>query len=245
MVVRPRTKDQSVTSPTNGRKLLVEAAAIVASILLAFALDAWWDDSVARSEARSLLTSVADEFSSSRESLIAIIAVTENQVSVATTLADELMTSRQAEVSDSILVLVLNDITFNAGGGAYESLMASDLFAELESRDLKRALAGWPSVLEDATEEQLRLQRLGDEQLKPLLAASSSGLAAVYEMLARWEISLGSDPMSDGHTRLSSSPALVNMLERRSYLLRITAAELRRALEHVELVESLIREELG
>jgi hypothetical protein len=216
-------KEVIVSTSIDVRKLLLEAGAIVASILLAFALDAWWDDSVARSEARVLLANVGEEFSSSREAMVGIIGVTELEVGVAMTLAEELKGSSQAQVFDSILVLVLNDITFNPGAGAYESLMASGLLTELDAQDLRNALAAWPAVLEDAVEEQRRLQRLGDEQLKPLIEASSSDLAGVYEMLAKWETTLGSAPMSTGRNRISSTPELVSLLERRAYLLRITA----------------------
>ncbi len=53
-----------MTEPRNipWKRIAVEAAAIVASILLAFAIDAWWQDQQQRDEQRLILQSILDEF---------------------------------------------------------------------------------------------------------------------------------------------------------------------------------------
>ena len=51
------------------KRLSVEAAAIVGSILLAFAIDAWWAERLERITEREELSRLYDEFSSNRERL--------------------------------------------------------------------------------------------------------------------------------------------------------------------------------
>jgi hypothetical protein len=55
-----------MSNPETGRipwkRILIEAIAIVASILIAFALDAWWDARTERAQERALLSALADDF---------------------------------------------------------------------------------------------------------------------------------------------------------------------------------------
>lgn len=46
---------------TQWKRLIIESAAIIASILLAFAIDAWWDDRTNRADERVVLQSLLDD----------------------------------------------------------------------------------------------------------------------------------------------------------------------------------------
>ena len=59
------TKAQNI--PWN--RLVVEAAAIVVSILLAFAIDAWWDDRQQRNEEQTILKALLDDLHDKRNYL--------------------------------------------------------------------------------------------------------------------------------------------------------------------------------
>jgi hypothetical protein len=51
------------------RRLFIEAAAIVASILLAFAIDAWWQEYVEDQREREVLIALLDDFENSKEKI--------------------------------------------------------------------------------------------------------------------------------------------------------------------------------
>ena len=51
------------------KRITVEAAAIVASILLAFAIDAWWDELRDRVVERNVLSTIRAEFETNLEIL--------------------------------------------------------------------------------------------------------------------------------------------------------------------------------
>lgn len=48
-------------------RILAEGVAIVVSILLAFGIQAWWEETNIRSDERGALTSLLDDFSENRE----------------------------------------------------------------------------------------------------------------------------------------------------------------------------------
>lgn len=50
------------TGRISWRRVLIEAVAIIASILIAFSLDAWWDTRSERTPERALLTALAEDF---------------------------------------------------------------------------------------------------------------------------------------------------------------------------------------
>ena len=54
---------------TNWKRLAVEAVVIVASILLAFGIEAWWDEQSERRDERVELIRVRDELTSDRDRL--------------------------------------------------------------------------------------------------------------------------------------------------------------------------------
>ena len=64
---------ESGSGSVRARGLITEAAVIVASILLAFALDAWWDECQGQARLDEVLAAVADEFESEIAVLDSII----------------------------------------------------------------------------------------------------------------------------------------------------------------------------
>jgi hypothetical protein len=58
------------SQPIPWKRLLVEATAIVGSILLAFSIDAWWDDRQLVSEERDILQSLLDDLIALRSQMV-------------------------------------------------------------------------------------------------------------------------------------------------------------------------------
>ena len=62
------------------KRLPIEAAAIVVSILLAFAIDAWWNEQQERAEEREVLESLYVEFEANREEAAAVISFHDREI---------------------------------------------------------------------------------------------------------------------------------------------------------------------
>jgi hypothetical protein len=114
------------TSPNtrSSRGLLLEGMVIVVSILLAFSLEAWWDARGERLEEALVLENLLAEFRGAAEELDTYLSY-----------------DRRIEAA---VVLTLERVREGKRSGRSGLLRGSEL---------RRALAGWPGILEEAAEE--------------------------------------------------------------------------------------------
>ena len=132
-------------------RMIGETVAIVLSILLAFAIDAWWQDRAEYREETSALRALRDEFEANREVLERFIAFHSDLQSSARAvlqLAADPTAETAAEEVDRLIV----NITWWGSPVSFESaaLDAVILGAKLDLLDneaLRRMLADWRSQL--------------------------------------------------------------------------------------------------
>jgi hypothetical protein len=126
-------------------RLLAEGFAIVASILIAFALDAGWAARQERNQEREILAGLADEFQANSEAVKASMQAGQNQVETLERLLrmgppeilslDDAATIRLAEV--------FSHRPFDPVQAELDAVVASGSFDLLRNAQLKRALSGW------------------------------------------------------------------------------------------------------
>ena len=115
-----------MTTPNSSRlswaRLLAEAVAIVVSILIAFGLDAWWDESREAAEERRHLVAIAADFEANQ----ALVVRYENmygEVDRGTRELIEMLEGRNPEVSvsvpDSLLTAPAFVATYDPSRSAY------------------------------------------------------------------------------------------------------------------------------
>jgi hypothetical protein len=132
-------------------RLMGEALAIVLSILLAFAIDAWWQDRAEYREETSILLALRDEFETNREVLAQLIAFHSDLQASALALL-KLAAEPTAEITAEDLDRMIIDITWWGSFVTFESasLDAVILGAKLDLLDnasLRRMLTDWRSRL--------------------------------------------------------------------------------------------------
>ena len=141
----------------NAKKLVVEVVAIVLSILLAFAIDAGWDERKERAEEREILVSLHVEFEANRIEAADVIQAHENAVqSVAALMGmsqDEILSLSAVEVERQIRFFA-NPRTFDAVRGTVDALTSSGKLGILRDRELREALTTFVNILEDAAEDR-------------------------------------------------------------------------------------------
>jgi len=139
------------------RRLSVEAAAIVSSILLAFAIDAWWDERKDRIDEKEVLESLLVEFQTNKDEVASVILAHETAVhSVATLMElgqDEILALSTDEVQQHIQMLA-NPRTFDAVRGSIDALTSSGSLGILRDHELREALTTFVNILEDAVEDR-------------------------------------------------------------------------------------------
>ena len=139
------------------KRISIEAAAIVASILLAFAIDAWWDDRHERIEELRILDTLRAEFLSNVESIPTYIE--RHQISADSTQA-LLDMMKAAEPGSTVsfpaarLARVLGHSTTNPHSGALDAILQSGELRYINNPAIREKLAAWPRLVVDATENE-------------------------------------------------------------------------------------------
>lgn len=134
------------------KRSTTEAAVIVVSILLAFSIDAWWQDHVEDEREREVLIALLDDFRNTRENIrdwrnfhLAVQASTKELLQ-AVTAGDQ--TLAEEEVERLLGDLGWWDSQSHFSTGALYSLVYGDELSIIEDSALRQMLADWPSKIE-------------------------------------------------------------------------------------------------
>ena len=134
------------------RRIVTEVVVIVGSILLAFALDAWWDDRQERARVDEMLDAVALEFEAEVQVLDSIIRSNETQAAFFEVVIER-TTPDLPRISDDSLVLMAAGADsyqiYDPGFGALAALISTGGLEQVRDLGLQRRLSGWPAELDD------------------------------------------------------------------------------------------------
>jgi hypothetical protein len=168
-------------------RILVEGTAIVASILLAFSIDAWWEQRVDDAEARVLVEGMRADFSTSQAELDERIRVVNN---IYEANRDFLRRVQSAEIGEEleipyrVLVGVLGAPTYSPTDSTLQTAMASGDIELVDDPELTNAIALWRQQLADTSEDEILTRNLVVRQLVPELSKQVRlGNAFEYEPL--------------------------------------------------------------
>ena len=131
-------------------RLLLEMLVVVASILIAFSLDAWWSRRSELRTERAHLRALQSDFEQNVARLNQLIAREERIVDASRRLL-LVATSAQAGHPDSVRTLlgqVFNSGRFDPVMGAYEAVVSSGGLAQVRDDRLRLALADFASLLQ-------------------------------------------------------------------------------------------------
>ncbi|NNE05564.1 MAG: hypothetical protein HKO64_04020 [Xanthomonadales bacterium] len=145
------------------KRVTLEVAIIVVGILLAFAIDAWWEDRQERDEEEKILLGLKNEFSRYRDELEDGVKVNSNtRLMVA-----ELMAAARAGSwnSESIPVdLALSTLgdspTHDFGGGILDAVISGGRLEIISDYELRTMLASWSQVFNEIRDDQERNRSL-------------------------------------------------------------------------------------
>ena len=157
------------------KRLVVEATAIVGSILLAFAIDAWWDERLERIDERDQLARLHIEFT---ENLERISVRTDSYIRLGEASREifeliEVAQSRGAsdiDVPARTLIRMLFAPTFEADMPVLDGLIKSGRLEIIEDQQLLGLISQWERQLRDYTAYAERARRNIDIHLIPAIA---------------------------------------------------------------------------
>ena len=148
------------------RRVLGEGSVIVASILLAFAVDAWWDGRQEREDEHLLLASLEADLSATGQRLEAVI----ERHRVFAERAEELSLMSEAQIRaldptavEGYLRALGQYMTFEPRGGTLGGLAFGSQLGLISDVRLRGLITEWFQLLEDSEEEAGFLTDIGQQ----------------------------------------------------------------------------------
>ena len=159
------------------KRLSVEAAAIVGSILLAFAIDALWEERQDRLMERDDLVRLHAEFIRNRERMGEMRDAGKAEIAseeMYELLADHVGQDLPVDVPNSTLRPVQATPTFDAVTPVLDGLILSGRLENIRDREVLFAVHYWQRHLQQVEETELNARKLVYEQLVPALVRRGS-----------------------------------------------------------------------
>ena len=227
-------------------RLLLEAGAIVVSILLAFALDAMWDERQLQRWEVTQLAALRDEMTENLASLDAIIAAHEKNTYSMNTMSGQLRavaTGNVVRVDNDVLVSLVSWRTSDISTSSLDALLASGRLGDISNAEIRKALASWPTLVLDAQEDEI----IARDFVEKVIAAELAGqgiIAVAYSL--RWT---PADPVGQatrsGETEVTVIPQLEDFAMVRSVHSRMASGSLVGLQGHIREIIALLDAELA
>lgn len=138
-------------------RILVEGTAIVASILLAFGIDAWWDERRERGDEREVLLALKVEFEVNKREAKAVIDHHEASIQRIREFKSMQPESIEAMAPVDFRLLVASFAsprTFDPQRGSVRALIGAGKLGILRDHALRDALMSFMTIVEDADEDR-------------------------------------------------------------------------------------------
>lgn len=144
------------------QRLAIEGVVIVISILLAFGIDAMWEERQLRLEEEDALIALRADFTDNLEQIDSIIEAhllfRERVATLAHLSPGEIRALPQKTISEYMLALA-NPWTFNAITGTTDALLSSGKLGLLREQELREALITFRGMLSDMAEDTAYITR--------------------------------------------------------------------------------------
>lgn len=232
---------------TTRARLAIEAIAIIASIFLALAVNAWWEGRQDRAARRVQLLNLRDDFEGARVELqekLRYHAAIASSVEDFRGRLEREWPDPIVFVPDTLIVALLSLPTLDLSIATLEELEMSARVSTIPDPELRRRIVAWPTVLHDAFWLEQTARSLNEEHLIPLLRVSTD-LETAFEMLPEW-VSTGVDPDREVQMLpVRNSLPLRNVLAERKLRESWSAVPIEESIAHVDTILAMIDEELG
>ena len=140
----------------NKRKIIIEGIVIVVSILLAFGIDAMWDEYKERKAEQEVLASLKIEFEASLRELELVFGYHENarqSMNALFDMSDEEIRELDQQARSQMVMDMCNPWSFYPVLGTTNALLGAGDLDILEDRKLREALTSYLTIVEDSIED--------------------------------------------------------------------------------------------
>ena len=230
---------------TDWKRLAIEAVAIVASILLAFAIDAWWGELQERQFEEETIQGLLEEYQGHQRSLAFAkqlhLRILRAVASLITASHRGTYESAEFDVDSAISLLKIPPTT-DLGSGVRDALVSSGQIELLSNKQLRYQLAEWESVMDELIDDERTGTTIVLEIVAPYL--TRHGVPNAYsEFVAAATVDAPLDGAvrklatdNKAMKRLFSDPEFLAILELRYGFLAHTTFEFDRVIAEIESI---------
>jgi hypothetical protein len=161
-------------------RVVLESVAIVLSILLAFAIDAGWDERQERRAEHEILEALESEFEFFGERFSRSATFYTRTGNLITWLLDEAEFD-PGEITrlDSAMLAFVGAPTMDLGSGTHAELVASGRLALISDPALRERVSTWQGLLEETTDNEVVVRQYVVSVMVPFLAARHAPIARI------------------------------------------------------------------
>jgi len=153
-------------------RVLLEGIVIVGSILLAFTLDAWWQERATRDWELDQLHALRAEFADNGELIADAVGLHDQNTQDVAQILAFLRAAGPGEKKiypDRVLAALVSWNTTDISTGTLDALLASGGLGDIRDDRLRSELAAWPTVVADAQEDESLARDFVETVLAPAL----------------------------------------------------------------------------
>ena len=190
------------------------------SILLAFWIDAWWQNKLALKETDALISGLYSDFQTSQSHLEEWLAGNERTLRATTEFLDEL---RGTAINDELIVphewivAAIGAPTYSPTDTSLRTAVATGKIELIEDSDLRNALAIWRQQLDDTQEDEVLIREIVINHLVPALSRHVRlGRSFEFDALVDWFTGRESVDVS-GKYSIRATPELEGVLAERVF----------------------------
>jgi hypothetical protein len=217
------------------RRLLAEGATIMTSILLALAVNAWWDNHKERVSEHEFLVRAAEEFAENDRLVTAAVKARREIMAAADSFLN--LAAGPTEAGAAVVVpgatlgQLLTWYTLDPVNANTASLIESGELRQIRDDSLRILIASWPDVIRDVNEDEVVDRDLLQTQLLPQLYPNMPPVPAY---------GLGGRP----DTRMQVTRYGYNLVNRRRVAALQIISDLEEASRRVTRIRGLIEKNL-
>jgi hypothetical protein len=171
-------------------RIFSEGTAIVVSILLAFAIDAWWERRSEAAQALALEEGLRADFEASQAHVERWLAGNRRMLDAQAELVRRVRAAEAGAgitVPTELLLGVVGAPTYSPTDSTYEAALSSGQIVLIENPDLHEALARWRQQIADTSEDELLMRDIVVHRLLPELSKSVRlGELFEFENIVGW-----------------------------------------------------------
>ncbi len=229
------------SSQVSWRRLFLESAAVVLSILFAFAIDAGWESMKERERESVVLQGILADFQATRPDLVKRLATARRFRHNSVVLRDQLAEAAgrgPLVIPDTIVLSVIGGPTFQPATNTLDAALASGEIDLIQNDEIRRGLAQWRATLADTFESEQEVRRITSDRVEPILSRDVA-LGPYYDIVVAWD----ADAVEVlGEARITPSLELSGAVAARAFYQEFAAQGLADLLTILERVEFLIGE---